>query len=598
MTAGLPGAGIGGIFYLGSALLMPFRQLHRSLTGRDSAGNGWGVALSQAGLALAIIGAMWLTGWLLALAALHGLVRPGAGSGAFVVHHHNIIGVAAVVMSFGSLALVLLAVQLLRLLIRPVAGPGAQDQDDVARRRRPRAATAAVALLAPALLTFATAGRLIGQVMVSAVAGRTAAAPSPPDSADVTRARALATAGRADAAIALYRAWVVRHPGDASAWRELGRQLQRAGRPGEAAAALEQALALSPDRPTASRLAALRVTLRPVVQPVVGGSRDSDLNQQITGGIAFDAAALARGRLGLQATRTRISDGGLTGSATSDALLATFHLRPLATLALDGFAGATRTAGAVPDTTSVVASAMGGMHGSGRGNAAGTTGSSLMVGSGDVSRFLPTARLRLRLRAPGGEPALEVRAFSTPVNASPALALAGAARDELAATLELPAGPLRLRGTGRIGDVRLDGDRNGRLGYDAALALPVTPALELSAQFHRFGYAHAVSSGYFAPRAAETIEGGAYLEVEPSDAFALSADVGGGVARLTRFGEAVGPWGPALRLWSMAAWTLMPGRTLQLEGEAYDTNAADAVGVVSATAWRYASLSVSVRVAL
>ncbi len=48
----------------------------------------------------------------------------------------------------------------------------------------------------------------------------------------------------------------------------------------------------------------------------------------------------------------------------------------------------------------------------------------------------------------------------------------------------------------------------------------------------------------------------------------------------------------------MAAWTVMPGRTLQLEAEAYDTKAADAVNATANSAWRYASLSASLRLAL
>jgi hypothetical protein len=62
MTAGLPGTGIGGLFYLVSALLMPFVTLVRALRGRPVAP---GEAFRQAGVAVGILVAMWITGALL-----------------------------------------------------------------------------------------------------------------------------------------------------------------------------------------------------------------------------------------------------------------------------------------------------------------------------------------------------------------------------------------------------------------------------------------------------------------------------------------------------------------------------------------------------
>ena len=64
MTAGLPGTGIGGLFYLVCALLMPFVTLVRAVRGRPVAP---GEAFRQAGTALGILVAMWTTGLLLAL---------------------------------------------------------------------------------------------------------------------------------------------------------------------------------------------------------------------------------------------------------------------------------------------------------------------------------------------------------------------------------------------------------------------------------------------------------------------------------------------------------------------------------------------------
>src|SRR5438128_8466396 len=66
VNAGLPGTGIGGIFYLASALAMPLREAYRRVRGR--ARGDWRVVAAQLAIAGGILGAMWLTGRLLGLA--------------------------------------------------------------------------------------------------------------------------------------------------------------------------------------------------------------------------------------------------------------------------------------------------------------------------------------------------------------------------------------------------------------------------------------------------------------------------------------------------------------------------------------------------
>ena len=119
MTAGLPGVGIGGLFYLASALLMPFRSLVATLTGREAR---WPVARRQLLIALATIAAVWATlhviGWLIAAIspALVAGALPGAAGGMPV---RNALRTAALLGSIGTLTLVLAAVQTLRLLLPP-----------------------------------------------------------------------------------------------------------------------------------------------------------------------------------------------------------------------------------------------------------------------------------------------------------------------------------------------------------------------------------------------------------------------------------------------------------------------------------------------
>jgi hypothetical protein len=121
MTVGLPGVGIGGIFYLISALLMPIHESIRTFRGESSAGR-WRVVATHWTLAAAIVAALWATGWVL------GLIVPAAAIGidpaASSVVARNVIEVGALALSLGTLTLVLLAVHIARLLVgsRDVAG--------------------------------------------------------------------------------------------------------------------------------------------------------------------------------------------------------------------------------------------------------------------------------------------------------------------------------------------------------------------------------------------------------------------------------------------------------------------------------------------
>ncbi|MEO7457586.1 MAG: hypothetical protein ABIY52_15095 [Gemmatimonadaceae bacterium] len=139
MTAGLPGVGIGGIFYLASALLMPFHSLAAVLRGRPDEAR-WPLALRQAALAALILGALWLTG--LALGWIIPLVFPEAtrlvaGEGAVPGQVHNVVRAGAFLLSFGTLGVVLLAVQLLRVVLPAKA---TRPDHSSASRTSPRSA--------------------------------------------------------------------------------------------------------------------------------------------------------------------------------------------------------------------------------------------------------------------------------------------------------------------------------------------------------------------------------------------------------------------------------------------------------------------------
>ena len=64
MTAGLPGSGIGGLYYLLLALWMPFYELWLTLRGRGDR-RRWALVLKQSSMAAGILCALWGEGLLL-----------------------------------------------------------------------------------------------------------------------------------------------------------------------------------------------------------------------------------------------------------------------------------------------------------------------------------------------------------------------------------------------------------------------------------------------------------------------------------------------------------------------------------------------------
>ena len=119
MTVGLPGVGIGGLFYLISALLMPVRELLRRSRGEPA--GPWGLVAGQWMMAAGIIGALWGTGWILGFIVP---VSPATASGVAPGVTRNVIRISALALSIGTLSAVLIGVQVARLMTR-VRGSGA-----------------------------------------------------------------------------------------------------------------------------------------------------------------------------------------------------------------------------------------------------------------------------------------------------------------------------------------------------------------------------------------------------------------------------------------------------------------------------------------
>lgn len=122
MTAGIPGVGIGGLFYLLSALLMPVDEAARAVR-RSATPSRWSIVLRQSLLALWIVVSIavagviigWLVGFLepALVSRIGGHQGPDSDPGVPIV-----LKAATVYFTFGTLAGVLVGVQLLRLLVR------------------------------------------------------------------------------------------------------------------------------------------------------------------------------------------------------------------------------------------------------------------------------------------------------------------------------------------------------------------------------------------------------------------------------------------------------------------------------------------------
>lgn len=378
----------------------------------------------------------------------------------------------------------------------------------------------------------------------------------------MAQARSLAREHRTDRARAAYTDWLARHPRDAAAWRDLGREELRAGRPEAAVRALNQALALEDEPYARERLLVARALSAPALEPAFGGSRDSDGNTITRTGVRADVAPADGARVGIAAEHNTLADGLDTGRETAISLSGRW--RPLAALNVDASAGVQQ----VESSSRPLPSAT-----------------------------LPSADFRLRYQTPGNGPRLDLRGRHDALALSPALIANRVRRSEVSAKLDLPVGPLWLRGMTRLGALDAGLETNHRRLFGGGIAVPVSVGTELSGQFQQLSYSAPTTAGYFAPRLAQAVEAGTYAEVEPVAGWSLALDVGGGMQRTAQFGSSMGAWSGSFRLWTLSSVALQPGRELVLEVEAYDAPLA-AVAATTSASWRWASATVSLRWAL
>jgi len=114
VNVGLPGTGIGGLFYLLAALLLPLLELRRTVRGRSSL-RRWGQVIRQALIALGIILAIWATTWVGGQVLSVGLSpKLMAGGHVRIVGRRtpNVLQVAPTVLTLLTLGGVVLAIEL------------------------------------------------------------------------------------------------------------------------------------------------------------------------------------------------------------------------------------------------------------------------------------------------------------------------------------------------------------------------------------------------------------------------------------------------------------------------------------------------------
>jgi hypothetical protein len=118
MTAGLPGAGIGGLFYLASALLLPARSLARRLRGQPDA-TTWREQSHGVVIALGIIAGLWTAGWLLSFVIPADMRTAASWGPDATVATRTAIPLATLALGMGTLVVVLLAVEIAHRLHDP-----------------------------------------------------------------------------------------------------------------------------------------------------------------------------------------------------------------------------------------------------------------------------------------------------------------------------------------------------------------------------------------------------------------------------------------------------------------------------------------------
>jgi tetratricopeptide (TPR) repeat protein len=643
MTPGIPGTGIGGLFYMFSALALPLREGYRRVS-RGVAAVRWRVIALQQLLAGGILGGMWTTGWLLGLlvstARAHFITTTATPA-------HNVWRTATFALCLATLIFVLASVELMGLWYRHRQGRRTRLTKEIERvpARAPR--RVALLLLAAELVSAADPPAVLSQARSAAAISlaRAESTYTTGDAAAAVRAYAavlaidpensratyrLADLQRHDPARALplFEKYVTLEPTDLWGYIAVADMLSRLGRndealrwsaealrrdPAERDAVIGQARVLARARRTDAALDVYRAWLS--THP-----KDADAWRELSRelvragrpGEAVDALdrsqALARDpRVAQRLAIVR----GMAAPAFTPLVAGSHDSDGNAIWRLGGAfeLGATGPArvGIEGSHSHVGAGSRGGGGGGVDLDALAlhTTWQPFAVlkidATGGGTRIdhatFPTGQVRARWHAPASRLGLDLRADRGLVDASPLLVANHVIRTLYSGLLSLPvAGPITLRGIGKIATLADSFETNHKTIVSGVMAVAVAPSAELSAQFHQLHYEHPSVSGYFAPWQLQVAEAGTYVEIETPGSVVLAVDGGAGVQRVAPQRNRFGPWTTAFRLYAMLDAPLAPGRDFRLEFDSEDSQ----VATTAATSgqWRYESLIASLRWAL
>jgi hypothetical protein len=164
MSVGLPGAAIGGMFYILSALCMPLREVACWVRRKPGGARRARYVARQVGIAAGIVAVTWGVGLLLGAAVASRAPHAGPGRAAPLGNgfapHVRLLQQLALLLSLGTLAAILVGVQFLALILR----------------RRLRLRVAAVGEPASAVVTPASsrdASKCTADTTVGEIAART-----------------------------------------------------------------------------------------------------------------------------------------------------------------------------------------------------------------------------------------------------------------------------------------------------------------------------------------------------------------------------------------------------------------------------------------
>ena len=627
MTVGLPGAGIGGLFYLISALAMPVHAAARKLRARSSAAKPdddrairWALISRQIGIAVGIMLALWTIGWVLAqILVAHPGALGHAQSTAAGQKLPNVLRVAAVIVSLVTLGIVLVAVQVARLVV-------GVKRASLKRTAEPVAKIAATLLFVMIVPTAAA------QSPNSSAFRHLAVADSAFDAEDTAMARReyeaaleadpgatramyrlgqLAKNNPAKAEL-YFRMYARNEPNDAWGWIALGNVLSQQKKFAGAMEAFDRAHAISPEATEVAqgraRVAAARARTAPSIEVFSGGSRDSEENQSTRVGGALNVALSDRASVRFSGGKRWLS-GFLDATVTEGAV--GILARPVPTFRIEATAGLARPHSAVsitdtipPDTEPpVTAPGKGNGNGNGRGRGRSGSGGTPPVGTIIQTESVSAANLfvgsvRGVARKPGTRSLIDLRATRTLLDATPVLVANRVVRSEVAGRGDLElVRRVKLRGAARAGRYDAAGDDNTRTALLGGLAVNATDAIEVSGVFQRLAFSHATTSGYFAPQVAQLAEAATYSEFEWPSGLLLIIDAGAGAQRIQEFGSAMSSWEPSYRGFASLDIPFRAASAIHIELDSYDSRIGSDAPSLSSS-WRSFSFSASLRLAL